>query len=144
MQTYRIAIALVVFGTAAFAHGGVKDKTVLARMEGMTSLAKQVKVIGEMVKREAAFDAEVANAALHQISEEAEAIPVLFETEAQDPKSKTRPLVWKAFDDFERKALKLEQSTAGLAGSIETPSDLRPALKAVSAACSGCHEVYRE
>lgn len=144
MQTYKIAIALIAVGTTALAHGGVKNKDVLARMEGMTALADQVKVIGRMMKGEAAFHAAAANAALQAISDEAESIPALFETEAQDPKSETLPLVWEEFDDFEQQALRLERSTAELSGSISDPADLRPAMKAVSAACSGCHEVYRE
>ena len=115
MKKY-IALALMVTGTAALAHGGVKDPHVMHRMMGMSELAKQMKLIGAMAKGAMPFDADAARAALLNISREASQIPALFETAATDPKSEALPVIWDEFDSFTSRASELESLTRGLAG----------------------------
>ncbi|MGR3322912.1 MAG: c-type cytochrome [Pseudooceanicola sp.] len=144
MKKQAITLALVMAGTAVFAHGGVKNPDVLNRMEGMSELARQLKIIGGMAKGETAFDAKAINAALEKMNEEASLIPALFEPEATDPKSEALPVIWEEFDAFTAQAEDLERVTGKLAGTIETSADLRPALKQVGQACGVCHSDYRE
>ncbi|TMV13085.1 c-type cytochrome [Arenibacterium halophilum] len=142
MKKY-IAIALIAAGTAAFAHSGVKDPDVMNRMMGMSELAKQMKAIGSMAKGQTTFDPEALNAALGKISEEAGYIPSLFENKALDPKSEALPVIWDNFDTFTARATDLEEISGGLVGTIQTSTDLGPAMQQIGKACSACHADFR-
>lgn len=139
-----MTFALIAFGTAALAHGGVKDKDVMARMEVMKAIGDQVKVIGTMGKGERAFDADAANAALTELAVHSAQIAPLFETPAQDPKSEALPIIWEQWDDFAALAMDTEQTASALAGTITTEDDLRPALGRIGRTCKACHSTYRE
>ncbi|SFQ75747.1 c-type cytochrome [Donghicola eburneus] len=139
-----MTFALIAFGTAALAHGGVKDKDVMARMEVMKAIGDQVKVIGTMAKGERAFDADAANAALAELAVHSAQIAPLFETPAQDPKSEALPIIWEQWDDFAALAMDTEQTASALAGTITTEVDLRPALGRIGGTCKACHSTYRE
>ncbi|WP_109464889.1 c-type cytochrome [Albibacillus kandeliae] len=143
MKKY-IALGLILAGTAAFAHGGVKDPDVMNRMMGMSALAKHMKLIGGMAKGETTFDAAAVNTTLGKMSEEASYIPSLFETEADDPKSEALPVIWEKFDTFTDHAATLETLTSGLAGTVETEADLRSVVQQVGKACGACHSTFRE
>ncbi|QOL82807.1 c-type cytochrome [Pseudooceanicola spongiae] len=143
MKKY-IALGFIAAGTAALAHGGVKDPDVMNRMIGMSELAKQMKVVGSMAKGETAFDSAAANAALAKMSEEASYIPSLFETEAIDPKSEALPIIWDQFETFAARANDLEQVTGSLAGQVLTVGDLGPAMQQIGKACSACHTTFRK
>lgn len=142
MKKY-IALALIVTGTAAFAHSGVKDPDVMKRMMGMSDLADQMKIIGTMAKGQAAFDADAVNAALSMIAEEASAIPALFENKATDPKSEALPAIWDNWDTFTARATELEELAGGLAGTIQTEADLGPAMGQLGKSCGACHADFR-
>lgn len=144
MKTRTVALILGVIGTAALAHNGVKDRDVMARMMGMSDLSEQMKLIGSMAKGEASFDAAAVNAALAAMSEDAAAIPALFEPQATDPKSEALPVIWDEFDTFTARADELEEVTAQLAGTVKTPDDLRPVMQQVGKACQSCHSDYRK
>ncbi|WP_375691730.1 c-type cytochrome [Pseudooceanicola sp. LIPI14-2-Ac024] len=144
MKKQAITLALIVAGTAVFAHGGVKDPDVMNRMMGMSELAKQLKVIGAMAKGETGFDAAASNAALAKMAEEASYIPTLFGPEATDPKSEALPVIWQEFDKFSARARDLQRVTGELAGTIESRADLGAAMKQVGQACGACHSAYRK
>ncbi len=121
--------------STAIAHQGVQDPTVKERMDGMSAMGRQVKVIGEMAKGNAEFDAAVARAALERIAARAAATPELFEEEADDPKSEALPIIWEEFDEFAEIAGELEATASSLAGSVSTREDLPPALRKLGSSC---------
>ena len=84
------------------------------------------------------------NAAMTGISEDASAKPALFGPQAMGPKSAALPVIWKEFDTFTARADELAQVTARLAGTVETPDDLRPVMQQVGGTCRNCHADYRE
>ncbi len=137
------ALALTLaFTGAALAHSGVKDPKVKAWMANMELIAEQTKLIGDMAKGAAAFDADAAEAALALIAARAEEIPDLFADEADDPKSEARPAIWTQWDDFESEAASLVEIAAN--AEVETLDDLRIALRDLGATCKSCHGTYRE
>lgn len=136
-------IGLITMATAALAHQNVQNPAVLARMDNMTALARQVEILGTMARGETAFDAEAANSALDRISGQANQIIDLFEAPETDPQSEARAGIWENFADFSGRAQELELLAAGLAGSVEDRGSLVTALRRVGASCSGCHEDYR-
>ena len=136
-------VALLVAG-AAFAHQGVKNPAVMARMNGMSAIAEDMKTIGNMAKGTIQFDAAKAQQALKDIASQASKTPSLFEANEDDPKSEARPEIWSNFDDFTAKAVELETLANQLAPSIEERDDLRSVLRLMGENCKSCHGTYRE
>ncbi|PRY90311.1 c-type cytochrome [Donghicola tyrosinivorans] len=144
MKKATIAVTLIALGTAALAHGGVKNKDVMARMEVMKTIGDQMKIVGSMAKGQTAFDAAAANAALTEVAAQAAQIAPMFETQAEDPKSEALPIIWQQWDDFAKLASDTEIATEALIGSITTEADLAPALGKIGGTCKACHSKYRE
>jgi len=137
-------LVLVVAATTALAHSGVQNPTVKARMDAMSSIGKNTKVLGTMAKGEVAFDAETARSAAEKIATHAAGISKLFEDSATDPKSEALPAIWDSYGEFSTKADALELAATEAAINITQAIDLRPALMAIGGACKSCHQTYRK
>lgn len=144
MKKTVFAVALVALGTAALAHGGVKDKDVMARMEVMKTIGDQMKIIGSMAKDEAGFDAGAANAAVTEIAAQSAQIATLFESRADDPKSEALPAIWEDWEHFTQLASAAETTAEGMIGTISAEADLGPALGKLGGTCKACHSKYRK
>ena len=144
MKKTAIVLSIIATGSAALAHGGVKNRDVLARMEVMSAIGQQMKVIGSMAKGEADFDADAVNAALIEIAAQSAQVPAMFETPATDPKSEALPVIWEQWDRFTEDAREAETVAERLTGSVSDPSDLGPVLGQLGATCKACHATYRE
>ncbi len=142
-QVTLTAITLTLAG-AAFAHTGVKNGAVKARMDGMSAIAAEMKTLGQMAKGAIAFDAGMAKAAAATIAKHAAETPILFEAEEDDPKSEAKAEIWMNFADFTAKSERLEALALELSDSLAAESDLASAMKSLGAACQACHKDYRE
>ncbi len=134
----------MVAATAAFAHSGVKNAAVKARMDAMSSIGAEMKTLGEMTKGVSAFDVSIARAAAASIADHAAETPDLFRAEEDDPKSEATPAIWADFDDFTAKAVALENAARGASSTISSVDDLAPAMKALGETCKACHADYRQ
>ncbi len=143
-RTSALLVVALLTATTALAHQGVKNRAVLARMNGMSAIAENIKVLGAMAKGKVAFDQEAARAAAQSIARHAGEAPALFAAREDDPKSEARPEIWDDFEDFTAQAKELEGIASGLALSLSGPDDLAPALQKLGANCRSCHEAYRE
>lgn len=137
------ALTLCAAASASLAHQNVQNPAVLARMDNMTAMGRQVEILGNMARGLAPFDADSANAALDRLSGQANAIVDLFEAPESDPQSEARATIWDNFANFSGRATGLELLAAELSGTIRDRATLADALRRVGAACSGCHEDYR-
>lgn len=137
------ALLAVALGSVAFAHGGVQNKAVLARMESMSTIGDAMKVLGQMVKGQTAFDAGAARAAARTIAEASAQVPALFETAETDPKSESLPAIWDNWADFAAKSEDLTRVATALSTSIAGPGDLPAAMGQLGGACKACHQPYR-
>lgn len=126
----------------ALAHAGTKDPTVKAWMANMKSISAETKVLGQMARRQTAFDAGAANVALARIAEHARDIPALFETPADDPSSEARDLIWSDWERYTAEADRLTELAS--AARIADPADLRPVVADIGQTCKSCHEIYRD
>lgn len=142
--TYLVLCATLIAATTTLAHQGVQNPAVMARMNGMSAIAKNMKTIGQMAKGETAFDAAAAKSAAAAIAEHAAETPDLFKANETDPKSEARSEIWSNFDDFTAKALELETIASDLSRSITTPKDLAAAIGTLGANCKACHSTYRQ
>ena len=145
MLKHTIAFtSLLAVASVAWAHGGVKDQDVMARMNLMSDIAENVKLIGAMAKGDTPFDADKVNAALDQIAEQSKEIPAMFENRAQDPKSEALPVIWEDWQGFVDRATDGEKAAARLAGTVSARDDLVQVLGKIGASCKACHETYRK
>lgn len=144
MKSNIILCATVLFAGAAFAHSGVKNAAVKARMDAMSGIGAEMKVIGQMAKGVTAFDQNAARAAAAAIAEHAAQTPDLFEANEDDPKSEAKAEIWTNFEDFTQMSLELESIALDLSTSIATEADLAIAMKSLGASCQSCHKAYRE
>ena len=136
------AFGLVLAGTAALAHTGVKDPDVMARMNGMKAMAEHTKTLGLMARGTNPFDAAKAQAAIDSLRAETARIPVLFAPEADDPKSEALPTIWSDAAGF-AKATEAMDAMLG-AADVSSPEAISLTLRDMAQACSVCHESYRE
>lgn len=137
------AVAFVLVG-AAFAHTGVKNEAVKARMDAMSAIGAEMKVLGQMAKGVASFDGESARSAAAAIAKNSAATPGLFTAQEHDPMSEAKAEIWTDFADFTAKSDHLTKLASDLSQSIGREQDLAPALKSLGDACKACHEIYRE
>ena len=144
MKPTRFLAATLILTSAAFAHEGVKNPAVMARMHGMKDITSDVKVLGNMAKGTVAFDQGAAQAALASLARHAGETPALFEAPEDDPKSEALPAIWDNFDDFTAKSLELETLATGLSSTLTSKEDLPSALQQIGANCTSCHKLYRK
>ena len=142
MRKIVFGLAIALTAGAALAHSGVKNATVMARMDAMATIGAQTKIIGDMAKGATAFDADRAAQALSRIETLAARTPHLFKAQETDPKSEALPEIWAEFDRFVALSDDLQETAGTLA--VETPADLGPALGQLGAACKACHSRYRQ
>lgn len=145
MRYSLVALAIpFALATAALAHEGVKDKHVMARMAAMKDIGKNVETLGQMVKKERAFDAEQARAAAAAVARTASEITALFEPPASDPKSEALPAIWNDFEDFTSKTHAMQKAAQTGATTIRDYDDLYKATDALVGTCKACHSRYKK
>lgn len=137
-------MAALVLASAAWAHSGVKNAVVKARMDAMSEIGRNTKIIGKMAKGQDAFDADHVRAAAAIIADYAVQTPTLFELNETDPKSEALPAIWDNYADFVLKSEALEQVAIELSSSVLTADDLGKAVAALGGACKACHQQYRQ
>lgn len=132
---------LVLVAGVAVAKEGVQDPTVKARMDLMSTIGMNVKVLGDMATDKVAFDATAAAAAQVALVAASADIAAKFEPQATDPVAEAKPEVWTNWDDFVAKAGVLEAAATAL-----DPSSLdgvKAGMGAVGGTCRDCHSTYR-
>lgn len=139
-----LACAGGVFATAVLAHEGVQNQAVLARMQSMSQIAEETKLLGQMAKGQVSFDASAARMAVARIAEQADETARLFARPEMDPKSEALPVIWDRFDHFVSIADELQTAASEAAGYIDTEVELRTALARIGGTCRSCHADYRE
>ena len=137
-----LVIILTLGATILWAQSGIKDPIVVKRMKLMYSMADNTKVLGQMIRKQIPFDAELAMEALTAIGDLAKATPAAFEINASDPKTGAKQIIWDEFKDFSELANQLAEIAA--TNSISTYDDLSPVLMQTARSCKACHSKYRK
>lgn len=138
---YLLLAPLFVLATASFAHQGVKDPQVMARMALMTSIADEMKVVGEMAKGAMAYDAVLAKATAASLRAHASDIPVKYEAPATDPKSEALPTIWTSYSEFAAQAQNMVDASAALEAASQ--NEFQMAFTTLAKTCSSCHKSFR-
>lgn len=136
-----IAAALILAGGSALAQDEAKDPTVIAWQQLMKQNGAAAKVLGEMAGGKTAFDAAAAETARQMLISDAQQIPVVFKTPAQDPASKAKPEIWTSWDDFTVKAAALGKAAEAM--DVASLDGVAAGMGAIGEACKGCHSAYK-
>ena len=149
MKTGRFAL-VVVAGLAAaggaFAHGGATG-IVKERMDAMTEISKNVKVVGQMLKGTAAYNPEEIERAAKAIAGHAgDAMTNLFPEGSLKSPSEASPEIWTGWPEFSDYAGRLQSSAQALEGLAAQGAEQKAVAAAfgkVAATCKTCHEAFR-
>ena len=139
--SYFFAAFLGIAAVPTFAHEGVKNPTVKARMDVMMQIGAATKVLGDMAKGVTPFDGGLATRAASDLAATSDTVPSLFSTQESDPKSEARPEIWTNFEDFVVKSDALTQ--AALQADVSSLNSLRQSLRQIGNTCKDCHADYR-
>lgn len=139
--TKGLIAGLILVAGAAIAKEGVKDPTVKARMDLMSTIGMNTKTLNEMVAGKVAFDAAAAQAAKDGIIAASTEITAKFEPEATDPVSEARPELWMMLDDFAVKANALNAAATAL--DTSSLDSVKAGMAGLGGACKDCHSTYR-
>jgi len=156
MGRFKLALAcalgLGMAATAASVATAADDakSAIEARKDGMKTIGKNNKAIGDTIKGEASLSpAQLAEAA-NAINAAAKEITVKFKPEfhtgnAGDVKTTAKPEIWQQWDKFAEAAKALEDTSAKLAivaaaGDMEAT---RAAFADNAKNCGACHRAFR-
>ena len=140
-----LAFVMAALGTSDMAaHSGVLNKDVAARMTLMSSMGRNMGVLGKMLQKKAPFDQGKAVEAINNIEQLAVETPTVFEKRVLDPKSEAKELIWEEFKSFTKISTGLATRAKQLSSSMKSFDDLRPALINLSQSCKECHSKFRE
>ncbi len=144
IRTVCAAAGLVLCGFA-LAHTGATG-IVKERMDAMSSIGDNMKVIGAMIKGEAAFDGKRVEAAARVIAGHAEEFPRLFPEGTNEKPSEALPAIWTDWDKFIGIATNLKKASIALAEAAPAASevsDIRKPFLGVAGTCKACHADFR-
>jgi len=126
------------------AHSGVLNKDVAARMKVMSEIAKNMSVLGKMLKKKDPFDKDKAVSAVEAIESLAVETPKVFKKREMHPKSEAKLTIWEDFEAFTKIANKLSVDAKQITENLQSFDDIRPALINLSQSCKSCHSRFRK
>ena len=138
------AVLIGAVAAAAFAHTGVENPAVLARMQNMKAMADQMEILVPMARGDSDLEPHRIAEALGDLQSSAVEVPSLFHVQEMDPQSEALPELWSDFEDFEGRSEELMQAIrVAMDLQIDERQDLIQVVREIGSSCSGCHEVYR-
>ena len=137
-------VALSIISGNLSAHSGVLNKDVAARMKLMSEIAKNMSVLGKMLKKKDPFDKDKAVSAVEAIESLSVETPKVFKKREMDTKSEAKLTIWKDFEAFTKIANKLSVDAKQITENLQSFDDIRPALINLSQSCKSCHSRFRK
>lgn len=142
MRRVWLFAALSVCAAAAFAHSGVQNPAVMARMHLMSSIAEATKVLGQMASGKTAFDTNRAAQAQAQLRTLSGDVAAAFAAPETDPKSEALPRIWSEPPAFAAEVAEMQDVIAAL--DVRDPASLQAGVAALSQSCRSCHRGFRK
>jgi cytochrome c556 len=145
MQT-RNALALLVAVLLAVPVDAHEGATGFAkeRMDAMSGMGHAMKDVSHSIESNRNLASIAESAAI--VHETALKIPQLFPPGSGTGITDAKPIIWEQWDQFQAKAQDLAAAASAL-GSIASSGDpkaIYAQYSAVTHACSGCHDTYRQ
>jgi cytochrome c556 len=137
--------ALLAAAGAAFAHGGATG-IVKERMDAMSEIGDQMKLVGGMIKG-GTYDAAQVSAAGGTIASHAgSALVELFPEGSLQAPTEASPAIWTDWATFQASASELEEAALALEGLADKGAgraEIAPAFRTLAETCKTCHQSFR-
>jgi len=137
-----LAVAFLVLGVGAV----IAQSDPIATRKGlMKENEDNAKIVVQMMRGQAPFDAAKVDAAFVQWADTAQKLPSLFPDDSKSgQKTRAAPKIWTSKADFDDKAAGFGKAVAENRDKAKGSVDgLRGAIPAVGNACDACHKDYR-
>nr|WP_319385662.1 cytochrome c [uncultured Roseibium sp.] len=146
-RSTALAVGLLALAAgAAWAHGGATG-IVKERMDAMTEISRNVKMVGQMLKGTAAYDPQEIGSAANAIAAHAgDAMTGLFPEGSLQHPSEASPEIWADWPEFSSYAESLQSSALTLkelAAQGAEQKVVAAAFGKVAGTCKTCHEAFR-
>ena len=136
-----MVIAIPIALRSVVAHEGATG-LVRERMDTMEHMARAMKTITQTIKANRNLTSIKSDA--QSIHDLAEKITSQFPPGSNQHPSEAKPVIWQKWPDFEAKARALAAESEKLANAdAQNAKSIAAQARAVSQACSDCHESYR-
>lgn len=137
-----VTVLAAVLGVSAAA---AQSNPVKMREDLMKQNNNHAKVVVQMVKGQAPFDAKAVEAAFAQWADTAKQLPDLFPANAKTGgDNRASPKIWENRADFNAKIADFAKAVAdNKAKAVASLDGLKVAVGAVGKTCNGCHDEYR-
>lgn len=141
--------AVIIFcaSSVGYAHMGATG-IVKERMDGMIAMKEALATIGKMVRGKIELNFEKAAQAAETLQLHGAQVPALFPDtkESRQKASEATPAVWESPEDFAARNEAFIERVVRLQAVIanEDSNALQRAFAKAGAACSACHEIYRQ
>ena len=142
MKRFAPALTFAALASGAFAHGGVTNPAVMARMEAMSAIGAEVKALTRMARGEVDFETSEVAARMQMIAATAAQVPTLFEQPESDPKSEASPAIWVSYPEFTKRAVAMIEAAQAGAGAADE-FELEEALGVLGETCKSCHQSFK-
>ena len=121
------------------------DDPVHERHELMEEVGDAAKPIGQMLKGERDFDADVVMASLRTFDEAAEKFGDLFPPGSETGEgTEAAPAIWEDRAGFDKALATWSDAVdAAIAANPQTVEETKPVAGPIFNACKGCHDDYR-
>ena len=136
-----VAVLVTTLAGTAYAHSGVENPAVMARMHVMKDIAAALETLGDMAKGKRAYDADLAAVSKARLAAKARATAGAFEAPEDDPKSEARAEIWDNWSDFVLKTRAMEDAVAAL--EVGSAAEIGAGLRPIGQTCTACHRAYR-
>lgn len=114
-----------------------------SRVEGFTSIRKELRPLSEMAKGDAPFDVQKVAMQSQQVFAIAETLNKRFSANA--PSGDAKAEIWYEGSDFNQRLLSFIEKTQRLAGAPpDNFESLRSSMDELQKHCSECHKRYRD
>ncbi|MEL6169562.1 MAG: cytochrome c [Pseudomonadota bacterium] len=143
MRTALVLTLILGLSASVFAHEGVKDPQVRARMDLMKTLAGDEKLIRRMARGEETMDLVAARAAAVRIVQNGHRVTDLFENRSSDPKSEAKPDIWTDWAAFSNANARMVEA-ATILTSVQGTADLGTGARHLAETCSACHDRFSD
>jgi cytochrome c556 len=137
-----LAAAFFVLGAGAVI---AQSDPIATRKALMKENEDNAKIVVQMMRNQAPFDAAKVEAAFTQWADTAQKLPSLFPDNSKiGQKTRAAPKIWTAKADFDDKAAALGKAVAENRDKAKSSLDgLRGSIPLVANACDACHKDYR-
>lgn len=115
------------------------------RHELMENVRDSAKPVGEMLKGEREFDADVLMQSLQMFADAGQVFGDLFPEGTETGEgTEAAPAIWEDRAGFNKALMRWRQATdAAIAADPQSLDDARLAMQPVFGACKNCHDTYR-